>query len=74
MNGVITDFKDWYFTRYNLNAEIAQESGGSRAVFELSDKYQVLEQDMKKQHVVNIAALGKVVRILENLTNFSALT
>lgn len=50
VNGVITDYKDWYFTRFSLSREI---EGLSDNLFELSEKFAVLKWQSDNTYEVN---------------------
>lgn len=57
VNGVITDFRDWYFTRYSLDNELLEEN----PIIELSEKYRVLT----KEKQIDKEKLAFVVHIFE---------
>jgi len=45
MIGVITNFKDWIFTKYNLKAEMENEEADNQnqeIVFEYSETYTII--------------------------------
>ena len=57
LNGIITDYKDWYFTRFDLSKEIA----GKENLFELSDRIELIN-DVK---LISKDNLAKIVNIIE---------
>lgn len=68
VNGVITDYKDWYFTRFSLSKEV---QGVEEDLFELSEKFGVLQEYSDGSYQVNRMALAQVCHLLEWMINFS---
>jgi len=64
-NGVLTNFKQWYFTRYSLSREFKPVEG--KSIFEASKKYIVV----KENNVIDQEKLSNVVKILYWLTCYA---
>ena len=64
-NGVLTNFRQWYFTRYNLSREFKPVDG--KKIFQVSKIYTIMKDDEVDQK-----KLSDVLKILEMLPCFSA--
>lgn len=58
LNGIITDYKDWYFTRFDLSKEIA---GYKENLFELSERIDLTNRAKS----IDKTKLAKIVNIIE---------
>lgn len=71
MVGVITNSKDWIFTRYDMKAEVEGAKfplQNEKKRFEYSQKFEIFNIDKRNNSIeINYAELAQVVYLLEIL-------
>jgi hypothetical protein len=71
MVGVITNSKDWIFTRYDMKAEAEGAKFGfenEKKRFEYSQKFEIFHLDKRTNSIeIKYTELAQVVFLLENL-------
>lgn len=71
--GIITNFKEWSFTRYSLHKELvqvqrmlAEKSYWDYSPFSMSESYHLMESS--ENSIIDTQALAKILAIIEHLS------